>query len=186
VKRIDLRDGFYLDAIRSGDEAAYVEHFGDKDTTNRLLTIPYPYTRKDAETWIESRLRAARNEPIETSFALRRPDGFLIGGTALVMNRGAATDNAELGFWVARSYRRRGLALSMAQAMIVYAFRELELKSLEAVAALDNLTSHTILEKLGFAREDLLVGYHFREGRSVDVYRYSLLNRNGEFLYSRQ
>jgi RimJ/RimL family protein N-acetyltransferase len=174
--RIDLQHrGFYLSPIQNGDQAAYVEHFRDKATTDNLLKIPYPYTEEDAEAWVKSRLEAALKQPQETSFALRRIDGFLIGGIGLVLNSGAAEHRAELGYWVAKDYRGRGLATAAIRAMVQYAFQSLGLKRVEALAFSHNLISHRVLEKAGFKREGLLEGYHLKNGALQDACIYAVV-----------
>jgi ribosomal-protein-alanine N-acetyltransferase len=173
--RLDLHDGFYLGPVRDGDQAAYVEHFRDKDTTDRLLKIPYPYTQEHAEFWVRFRLDAAGKNPVETSFALRRPDGFLIGGAGIVLNGGSAAHRAEIGYWVARNYRGRGLATAAIKALSRYAFRNLGLLRLEATAFTHNPASHRVLEKAGFRREGILAGYHLKEGKLIDACMYALI-----------
>ena len=173
--RIDLQDGFYLSPVRNGDQAAYVEHFGDKDTTDRLLKITYPYTEKDAEAWVRFRLDAAQKQDHETSFALRRPDGFLVGGAGLVLNGGFAAHRAEIGYWVAKDYRGRGLATAAVNALIHYAFQDLKLRRIEATAFPHNPASHRVLEKAGFKREGILAGFHLKKGELLDACMYALV-----------
>ncbi|MCE0498456.1 MAG: GNAT family N-acetyltransferase [Methylacidiphilales bacterium] len=169
--RIDLQEGFYLDSVREGDQAAYVEHFQDRDTVDRLLKIPFPYTAKDAEDWVRHRLQVTATQTKETSFALRRPDGVLIGGIGFVPSSSA--HRAELGYWVARTYRGRGLATAAVKAVVAYGFQELGYRRIEATAFHQNQASFRVLEKAGFRREGLLRGYHMKNGRLIDVCMFS-------------
>jgi len=173
--RLDLHDGYHLSAVRDGDQPAYIEHFSDKDTTDRLMKIPFPYTEKDAESWVRFRLDAARTQPHETSFALRRADGFLIGGAGVVLNGGSASHRAEIGYWVARDYRNHGLATAAVRALSGYAFETLGLRRLEATAFPHNIASHRVLEKAGYRREGVLTGYHLKHGILLDACMYALV-----------
>ncbi len=47
--RIDLHDGFHLSPVCDGDQPAYIEHMRDKQITDFMLMIPYPYTQEHAD-----------------------------------------------------------------------------------------------------------------------------------------
>lgn len=173
--RFDLHDGFHLSPVRDGDQAAYVEHFLDKDLTDRLLRIPFPYKQEDAEFWVrfctDHELKSCRPH----HFAFRRSDGFLVGGIGLEVGKGTAQHRAELGYWLAKDYRGRGLAAAGTQAIVGFGFAELGLKRIEATASAHNPQSQQVLEKAGFTREGFLAKYHIKDGKLIDVYLYSIL-----------
>jgi RimJ/RimL family protein N-acetyltransferase len=164
--RIDLYDGFYLSPIIEGDQTAYVEHFRDRETTERLLLIPYPYTKEDADRWVHSRVASS---PMQ--FALRRPDCFLIGGIGLAP--GMTAGQVDLGYWVARDYRRQGLAGAAIKAVVDLAFRDLGFKKIQAWVTPDNLSSQRLLEKAGFRHERALAK-QIKDGIACDVLIYGL------------
>jgi ribosomal-protein-alanine N-acetyltransferase len=183
--RIDLHEGFYLDAVREGDQPAYVEHLRDKRTVDCLLKIPYPYTAADAEWWVRHCLELLRTEPNQTHFAIRRPDGFLIGGIGLVPNA-SIPHRAELGYWLARDYRRRGVATAAARAVTGHGFEILGLQRIEATAFTANTISQGVLEKAGFTREGILKGYHLKDGRLIDACMYACLAPGAESFAERR
>jgi ribosomal-protein-alanine N-acetyltransferase len=176
MTRFDLHDGFHLSPIRDGDQAAYLEHFRDKETTDHLLLVPYPYTEQDANAWVLTRLEAALEQPRETQFALRRHDGFLIGGIGFMLGKGVSAHRGELGYWVAKDYRRRGLAAAAIEAIIAYAFRDVGLRRLQAWVFVHNAASQRVLERAGFRREGLLQGYHLKNEVLLDTIIYGLLD----------
>lgn len=173
--RLELHDGFYLGPIQNGDQSAYVEHFADKETVDRLLMLPFPYTQEDAEAWVQSRMEAARTQPIENHFAVRRADGFLVGGIGLILNGARDAHRAEIGYWLARDYRNRGLTTAAVKAVTQYGFEQLNLMRIEATAFVGNTASQRVLEKAGFACEGVLKGYHRKQGRPIDVRMYARL-----------
>jgi ribosomal-protein-alanine N-acetyltransferase len=173
--RIDLHDGFYLSPVRDGDEAAYVEHFRDKDTTDRLVKIPYPYTDKDAEFWVRFCVDAENKNNRPNHFAIRRADGFLVGGIGLQLGAVTSAHRAELGYWLAKDYRGRGLASASVSEVVRFAFEKFGLRRVEATAAIHNVPSHRVLEKAGFTREGFLAHYHIKNGELIDVYLFSIL-----------
>jgi len=173
--RIDLHDGFYLSPVQDGDQSAYLKHFADKDTADRLLKIPYPYTKEDAEKWVRYCVDSAQTAPHVTTFALRRADGFLIGGAGLVLNTGTSAHRGEIGYWVSKNYRGRGLATAAVKALSHYGFEDLGLRRLEATAFPHNAASHRVLERAGFTREGELKGYHCKNGVLIDACMYALV-----------
>lgn len=176
--RIDLLNGFHLSQVQAGDQAAYVEHFRDKETVDNLLLIPFPYTEKDAEEWVQSRLEAAAQGVPEAHFAIRREDGFLVGGAGLDMGVGTGSHRAEIGYWVAKDYRRRGLAGAALRAMTSYAFNHLGVKRLQAWTYPNNLASRRLLKNTGFQHEGLLRGYHLKNGILRDASIYGLVKND--------
>jgi len=173
--RLQLHDGYHLGAVREGDQAAFVEHFLDRELADSLLRIPFPYTPADAEFWVRSctDLEALRGQPHH--FAIRRADGRLIGGIGLQVGRANASHRAELGYWLARADRGRGVARAATRLVVRYGFAELGLKRIEATTALGNVRSQRVLETAGFAREGFLARYHNKNGALIDVYLYSIL-----------
>ena len=173
--RIDLHDGFYLSPIQDGDQSAFVKHFADKESVDRLLKIPYPYRKEDAEKWVRHCLDAAQSEPHITTFALRRADGFLIGGAGIALNTGGSAHRGDIGYWVSKNYRGRGLATAAVKALSQYGFETLGLRRIEATAFPHNAASHRVLDRAGFTREGELKGYHVKNGVLLDACMYGLV-----------
>jgi len=174
--RINLHDGFYLSPVQEGDQAAYVEHLNDKATSDCLLKIPYPYTQKDAEFWVRSCTDLKKTNGRPHHFAFRREDDFLIGGIGLYVGSGTAAHRGELGYWLAKDYRGRGLASAGTQAIVLFGLTELGLKRIEATTSTHNQSSQHVLERAGFTREGLLASYHIKDGNLIDVYMFSTLD----------
>jgi ribosomal-protein-alanine N-acetyltransferase len=173
--RIDLHNGFYLDSVHDGDQAAYVEHFRDKDMTDRLLKVPFPYTDEDADKWVRYCLAAEFRQTHPHHFAFRRADGFLIGGIGLQFNSGFDRHRAELGYWLARNYRGRGLASAAVRAVVLYGFHELGLFRIQATSFASNVESHRVLERTGFVREGFLAAFHMKDGVPIDAHMFAIL-----------
>ena len=166
-QRLEIGDGFHLAPVRASDKAAYLEHFADPVIGQMLLAIPVPYTEADADRWIAKRLSNARAREIQ--FGLRRADGSLIGGIGLVEERSAAIYRGEIGYWLARDYRGRGLMPRAIRVFADYAFRELKLHKLTATTYPFNTSSARALEKAGFSFEGRL-REHIRSRNGAEYY----------------
>jgi ribosomal-protein-alanine N-acetyltransferase len=129
-QRLEIGEGFHLAPIRASDKAAYLEHFADPEIGRMLLAVPVPYTEADADKWIAHRLKNALKHEIQ--FGIRVADGSLIGGIGLVEERSTAIYRGEIGYWLAREYRGRGLMPRAIRVFADYAFRELQLHKLTA------------------------------------------------------
>ena len=173
--QIDLGDGFHLTEVREGDQAAYVEHFRDKEITDFMLLIPYPYTPEHAQFWVHPCLELARQKPHPTEFAIRRPDGFLIGGIGILLHTGKGSHRGELGYWLTKPYRGRGMMTRAVKTAIGYGFETLGLKRIEATAFTHNPASQRVLERAGLSREGTLKGWHCKNEKLIDAVMFAIV-----------
>jgi len=164
---IELAGGFHLTRIRRGDRDAFVEHLADPEIARNTLAIPFPYTETNADYWVDRCEKEARDP--EILFALREPQGRLIGEIGVVGEFPADTYRAEFGYWIAKPYRGRGLMPRAIDSFAVYAFQTLGLHRLFATPFASNLASQRALEKAGFQREGLLRQHYRKDGHYVDV-----------------
>ncbi len=170
---IRLDEGFWLGRLGPQDQEALVEHMNDPEIARNLLAPPYPYTAADADEWIGRRARAARDP--EVYFVVRAPTGRLIGGIGCVHEFGPDAYRAEIGYWLARSYRGRGLMPAALRAYAVHAFGALGLHRLLAHPFTFNAASARALEKAGFKREGHLRQHYRKNGLHLDAFVYGLL-----------
>jgi len=174
--RIEIADGFYLSPVTRDDKAAYMEHFSDPEIARNLLAIPFPFTEADADRWLD--LRVPSGHSAMTTFAIRAPSGYLIGGIAVVGVWSAGEHRAEFGYWLAQAYRGRGLMPRVIGAFASYAFNELRIHRLFATPFSSNLSSHRALEKAGFQREGTLRHHHRKQGAYLDAVIYGRISES--------
>ncbi len=164
---IQIGDGFHLASIRASDKPAYLQHFADPEIGRTMLALPFPYSEADADWWIAHRLSNARER--ETQFGIRIADGSLIGGIGFVDELIAGAYRGEIGYWLARAYRGRGLMPRVIQAFASYAARDLKLHKLTATTYPFNPASSRALEKAGFTLEGRL-REHIRSRSGVEYF----------------
>ena len=148
--KLKVRGDFYLSSIHPNDKAAYLVHLQDKSISDAIPVIPYPYTESDADWWIKRRLKFLRENGKEISFALRNPEGYLIGSIGVDDFKIGETHQAEVGYWLAKPYRNQGLVSDALGVFIQYAFTNLEVTRLTAHTLDFNKASARILQKHGF------------------------------------
>lgn len=133
------------------------------------------YGAADVERWFE---QADQMWTAQTAFPMLirdKADGSLLGGTGLhdVMLYGKR--EAELGYWVRSSARRRGVASTAIRAMAAFAFNELKLVRASMRIRLDNASSRRAAERAGASFEGVTRhGIVHGEAR-FDAAQYSLL-----------
>jgi len=84
---------------------------------------------------------------------------------------------AEIGYGIAESHHRRGIATAAVGLVVDKVFAETELRRLIAFVHDQNLASCRVLEKLGFQEEGLLREHYVINGEPKDEVVYGLLRR---------
>lgn len=163
-----------LSSIGPEDADALVESMTERAISRNTLTIPYPYTTSDAETWIEARVNQRRSDPMETVLAIRH-DGQFIGVVGARDRYDPPDHLATLGYWLAKPYWGRGITTAAVRRFVRYCFDDLQVKRLVAEVFLWNDASARVLEKVGFEEEGYLRKHRKKEDRLVDVRYFGLL-----------
>ena len=102
----------------------------DPDVAHWIYRLPAPYTLADAEWFIaDARDRLVRSERARLAVT-DAASGELLGSVSLDLFAGR--EAAEIGYWVKREARRRGVALGAARLIIAWAFGEVGVERLGA------------------------------------------------------
>jgi RimJ/RimL family protein N-acetyltransferase len=148
-----------------GDGDAIVQHANDYEVWRSLRDrFPHPYTPDDAEAWL-SRVRDA-SPALDFAIAL---DDEAVGGIGLIPGADIERVSAEVGYWLGRSVRGRGLASAALRSITAYAFRVLALERLFALPFEGNLASARVLVKAGYRLEGTLRSAAIKEGRITNL-----------------
>ncbi|MFH0929158.1 MAG: GNAT family protein [Candidatus Aenigmatarchaeota archaeon] len=106
-------------------------------------------------------------------FAIIVDDKFV--GTISIEKIDKLNKNANIGYWVAKSYRGKGIATKAVKLAVKFGFSKFKLKRIYATVRKDNVASCKVLENVGFDREGLLRKSVFRKGKFYDERLYSVL-----------
>ena len=77
----------------------------------------------------------------------------LYGAITLDNIRRGPTQCGTLGYWIGEKYARRGYMTEAINAIVQYAFMDLDLSRIESACLADNKPSRGVLEKCGFKYE---------------------------------
>lgn len=86
-----------------------------------------------------------------------------------------ATGSLEIGICVLPEHRGRGVGTEAQRQLVDYLFATAPVHRLQAKTEVGNVAEERALERVGFAREGVLRGYAFRDGRWRDGIMYGLL-----------
>jgi RimJ/RimL family protein N-acetyltransferase len=138
-------------------------------------TVPHPYTRKDAEAWLE-KVRTG-NGYSKVLFA--KGEKRVLIGVAGFGHRGEE-HNPEIGYWIGEPFWRQGFATEAARALIDHAFSETGIDALSASCRIHNEASRRVIEKCGFQWVGTGLNQVKALGASVPVDRFVLSRRTWE------
>ncbi len=172
---LPLADGFFLSGVKWRDQEALVEHLQAPAIARNTLSIPFPYTEQDAEAWIEERVSHRRQQPVETTFAIRDPDGRLIGAVGAGNFDVGSSHRTNVGYWLATPYWNRGITTEAVRRFATYAFAKLQVVRLTAEVMVGNNASVRVLQKAGFMQEGRLRRHRKNEDILVDMLYFGLL-----------
>lgn len=154
------------------DKGDLIYHINDIEVANNTLTIPFPYTNEDADFYFEliTSLDAKYGKP--TSFAIRY-DGKLIGGIGRLVGYGIDSHKDEIGYYIGKDYRNKGIMTAVVIAFTDYLHKEHGLVGIEAGVFLHNPASGKVLEKAGFEKESTKRKFHKKGNAYLDAIMYS-------------
>lgn len=114
---------------------------------------------------------------LELRWAIRRRDAGHMVGVCTLDEPYSARRRAELGYVVARSHWRQGIALEAVRAVLAHAFGPLGLNRVEALVYAEHTASRALLARLGFTQEGVLRQHAWEKGRYWDDVVYALLGQ---------
>ena len=160
---ITLRDYTKADTDRLVDLA-------NNENVSRYLvyTFPYPYTKQNAEWWIETGSRA--NDSVTKVIKYR---GEFVGGVGITPQTGWKGHLAEIGFWVGEEYWGKGITSEALRTMSDLVFSTMKYKKLFAPVLGPNKASMRVLEKCEYNLEGILKSEVFKGGQYFDIYHYA-------------
>jgi RimJ/RimL family protein N-acetyltransferase len=157
-------DALVLRPLSADDAAAVTEACQDPDMHRWLPALPVPYMQEDARAFIGS-------VPDASAISDAITDEFL----GCISWREVDQGNVQIGYWVKREARGRGVATRALRLLGRWALEEHGAPRAQLLAEPGNVASCRVAEKAGFTREALLRRYLGFKGERRDVLMYSLL-----------
>ncbi|MFH1822736.1 MAG: GNAT family protein [Patescibacteria group bacterium] len=163
---------FELKKFKKGDEKSLRKNINCWEISKNMLSIPYPYSAKDASDFLKKHLKIYKQKKPEY-FGFKIEIDKEVAGSIGTGKINRKHNNTVIGFWLGKKYWNKGIMTKALRQFTQYLFREFKLKKIYAYTFIFNKASQRVLEKAGFKREGELKK-HFKKGnRYYDVYVYA-------------
>ena len=170
-----------MKTIQSGDillrpfrmnDADRITELANNEKISRNLRdgFPHPYTRKDAEKFINHCLAM----PVTTFFAIEYK-GSYVGNISLNPCFDVYRKSAEIGYFLGEPFWNKGIATKAVNLITEFGFRELKLARIHTGVYEYNPASQRVLEKCGYVKEGVFRKSVFKMGQLWDEVRYAKL-----------
>jgi RimJ/RimL family protein N-acetyltransferase len=132
------------------DVKAITENANNLNVTKYISRMPYPYSIKDAKSYIKFCKKLKQNH---YEFSIKLKSSGKLAGIISLMNIDKFGKKAEIGCWLGQRYWRQGIGAESAKAIMKFALNKLKLIRLEANVCCENQVSKNLWRKLGFKKE---------------------------------
>jgi RimJ/RimL family protein N-acetyltransferase len=148
----------------------------DDDIAWWLDQVPQPYTEADARTYV-AMTRRGWKDGSHAAFAVTDAGTGEVAGSVGLHWLDTENGVAEVGYWVRRESRGRGVATRATRLAAGWALTTCGMHRVQLRAEARNVASQRVAESSGFRRRGVLrsVRFNSRQNRRVDFVLYSLL-----------
>ena len=158
---------------RPSDAAELAKVVSDKEILDNLRDgLPYPYTEQDGAAFISAMLAADERETF--AFAVTVQDKA-VGSIGVFRQGNVHRRTAELGYYIAKEYRGKGMMTEAVRQICTYVFDNSDILRIYAEPFSYNAASCRVLEKAGFQYEGTLRCNAVKNGRILDMKMYARL-----------
>lgn len=155
------------------DAVSLAEMLNNKNILNNLRDgLPYPYTKEDAEGYIQAMLSADKSKTFAFAITV---DDKAIGSIGVFRCENIHSRTAEMGYYIGESYWGQGLGTSAVKQVCSFVFENTDIIRIFAEPFDYNKASCRVLEKAGFQFEGLLRKNAVKNGIVQDMRMYSLI-----------
>jgi len=137
-------------------------HFADFAAFRPIATDPdvmryihngVPWNDDQIREFVRRQMRHAAANQFCLWRIVRKPDGKMLGFCGLQLLKIEGQRDVEIGWWLAKTCWRRGIATEAARAAMRFAFDKAKLRRVIAIAQPENDASVRIMRKLGMRFE---------------------------------
>ncbi len=128
---------------RETDTLRVLQLFQNQNITRMLTSKPHPFTKADAEIFLQKAMPHNLSEVVNWAVELK---GEVIGGVGAYLKQ----ETPEMGWWLAEEHWQKGIMFEAVSEALRYLLLEREYPRLAADAFSDNAGSQALMRKLGF------------------------------------
>ena len=173
--KITISDAVVLSQIQANDANSIARHIHDPDIYKNTLRIPYPYTVENANHFITAVQKFEKENQKQKDWAIRMY-GEMVGGIGLLFNFGPDSHRSEIGYWLTKSYRGRGIMGKVIKKFSDFCFTNYGMTRLEAHVFAQNEASKKVLINNGYQLEGLIKAAFIKDNKFVDAFLYAKIS----------
>ena len=167
---------FILRHVKMSDLKSYHKNLNDKITAKMMMSQPYPcslaYTKKEIQ---EETKNYKSKKPEREAFVID-VNGKAVGKLDIKdISYGYSKHKAELGYWIGKEYRNKGIMTEAVKLFTSYSFKKYKLKRISLYTRSFNKASRRMVEKAGFKLEGILRKNKWKKGKYIDDCIYAIV-----------
>jgi ribosomal-protein-alanine N-acetyltransferase len=175
-EKIRINENYYLSHTPTmKDLDVLMENLNDVEIYNGTLRVPFPYTLKDAESYVAGCEKQKKEFGRPMKWQVRNNEGILVGSIALHNQYGKDSHKDEIGYWMGKASRNKGLMTETIRTFSRIVFEYYRIIRIEATIFDHNTASQKAVEKCGFIYEGTLKKAYFKDGKYIDGKLYALV-----------
>ncbi len=148
TKRLVLR------RFKDTDIQAVYENYGSDSNVNRYISFAPCANMQSTQKFIHMHLKQYEDNPAFYGWAITLND-VVIGSIGL-FNVEEDSEQCELGYSIGSKWWKKGYASEAADAVLHYAFEQMEAHRIYASHHIENIASGKVLLKIGMKEEEIL------------------------------
>ncbi|MEP7229854.1 MAG: GNAT family protein [Ginsengibacter sp.] len=132
--------------------------------------LPFPYTEKDAENFINM----VKLEDVPLTFAIEY-NGQFCGVIGLKTQSDVYKKSAEIGYWIGEPFWSKGIATTSVKVLTAHGMDLLGFVRIHTGVFEYNIGSMRVLEKNGYEKDGIFKKSIFKNGKMWDEHRFSIV-----------
>lgn len=169
-----------LRKIQTSDIPSLIKYCNNKNISDQIINIPYPYIVEDAIFRLNFVLQGFKNKERYVFAISLRGSEELIGEIGLHLDK--ANNSAQFGYWIAEPFWGKGIATEALEAILIFGFATLNLNKIYATHYPDNLASGKVMLNNKMIKEAEMKEHYKIDDVYKDVIQYRLTKKEYEEL----
>lgn len=148
-----------------------LKHANSNDITKYLGdTFPHPYTKSDADSWIEFNNNLEEN----LNFAILVNDNC-VGGIGIIKSKDIYRKTIEIGYWIGTEFQNKGIISKSVKRFTEYCFNSFDIHRIQAKVFSNNEASKKVLIKCNYIEEAVLKDAIYKNDTFLDLHLFRIL-----------
>lgn len=156
--------------FEDSDADLLVAYLNNNEVTKYVTdAIPQPYTKSDAQWWINNSRDSEYTKAIDYN-------GVFVGCISAKRGEFEYSYSAEIGYWIGREFWNNGIASEAVRVFTNLLFQSTNITRLHVSVVTLNGASIKVLEKNGFSLEGTLKKASYKNGQYFDEHLLSKIS----------